>query len=108
MVPRPGHQCAVALDQIVCFGGYGEPTNPNDIWASRDGASGPSSSDAPWSAASPDDVEVRLRRARALLGFPGKGTPRIVTFGGDRERFELPPQENALRIDNDVWKFAPT
>ena len=42
--PRPGHQCVVLINEIVCFGGYGEvpgvppiPANPTDIWTSRDG-----------------------------------------------------------------------
>jgi hypothetical protein len=84
--PRPGHQCVVVLDQIVCFGGYGEvpgvppvAANPTDIWASKDGAT--------W-------TELMLR-------------PSIMTFGGDRERFGLPSEVNAFLIDNDVWRLAP-
>jgi hypothetical protein len=30
-----------------------------------------------------------------------------MTFGGDRERFELPPEQNAQRLENDVWRMGP-
>jgi len=105
--PRPGHQCVVALDQIVCFGGYGEPTNPNDIWASRDGKrwyelEKPAS--PPWRAVDPDDAKYDFD---ALVVRDGPfGLPSILTFGGDRERFELGPEENAKRVDNDVWRLG--
>ena len=33
--------------------------------------------------------------------------PRVLTFGGDRETFDFTDPENYLRIDNDVWTFAP-
>jgi len=36
------------------------------------------------------------------------GLPSILTFGGDRERFELPAEENATRVDNDVWRLGWT
>ena len=108
--PRPGHQCVVALDQIVCFGGYGEPKNPNDIWASRDGKrwlelEKPAS--PPWRAVDPDAREVRLRRARRARRAL-RPRPVHLTFGGDRERFELPAEENAKRVDNDVWRLGWT
>jgi hypothetical protein len=31
----------------------------------------------------------------------------VLTFGGDRETFDVADPENYLRIDNDVWTFAP-
>jgi hypothetical protein len=31
--------------------------------------------------------------------------PSIMTFGGDRERFGLSTEENASRVDNDVWQL---
>jgi hypothetical protein len=33
--------------------------------------------------------------------------PRVLTFGGDRETFDFTDPENYLRVDNDVWTFAP-
>jgi hypothetical protein len=97
----------VALDHIVCFGGYGEPANPNDIWASRNGArwfelEHPAS--PPWRAVNPDKVKYDFD---ALVIREGPfGLPSILTFGGDRERFELPPDVNARRVDNDVWRLG--
>jgi len=104
--PRPGHQCAVVINTIVCFGGYGEPANPSDVWASRDGATWTPVGDAPWDAVSPDDVKYDFD-VLSVAGLSGGGRPAILTFGGDRERFELPPPVNATRVDADVWRFAP-
>jgi hypothetical protein len=30
-----------------------------------------------------------------------------MTFGGDRERFGLPPEANAFLVENDVWRMSP-
>ncbi len=101
---RPGHQCVVVLNHIACFGGYGEPQNPVDFWVSRDGTKwwelgAPFS--PPWRAASSDDVKYDFD---ALVVREKHMLPTIFTFGGDRERFELPPEENVIRVDNDVWR----
>ena len=73
---------------------------------SRDGAHwkelGPPLS-PPWRARSGDDVKYDFD-ALVVKSRPGRWFPAIFTFGGDRERFELPPEENATRIDNDVWR----
>ena len=106
--PRPGHQCVLVLNQIACFGGYGEPQNPNDVSLSADGRRwwrlgrplGP-----PWLASDPDDVKYDFD-ALVIDGVPGSPFPAIFTFGGDRERFELPPAVNAERVDNDVWRVV--
>ena len=34
-------------------------------------------------------------------------TVEIITVGGDRETFDFTDPENYLRVDNDVWSFAP-
>jgi hypothetical protein len=114
--PRPGHQCAVVINQIVCFGGYGEvpgvpaiPANPADMWTSRDGRtwtelSGPAA--PPWNGAGPDAMRYDFD-ALAVSGLGGGLTPSIMTFGGDRERFGLPAAANAFLIENDVWKMSP-
>ncbi len=96
--PRPGHQCAVVFDHIVCFGGFGLPENPMDVWVSPDGASWEQVSDAPWNAQSPDDIKY---------DFEGIAVgDAIFTFGGDRETFDFDDPENYLRVDNDVWRYA--
>jgi hypothetical protein len=114
--PRPGHQCVVLLDQIVCFGGYGEvpgappiPANPTDLWTSRDGKTWvelmPPAS-PPWNGATPADMRYDFD----ALVFSGGGVglrPSIMTFGGDRERFGLPPEANAFLVENDVWRMSP-
>jgi hypothetical protein len=106
--PRPGHQCAVLINQIVCFGGYGEPVNPTDVWASKDGATwtelDPPAS-PPWNT-NADGAKYDFD-ALSVEGGPGGMRPSIMTFGGDRERFELDPWVNATRLDNDVWRLSP-
>ncbi len=114
--PRPGHQCVVLLDQIVCFGGYGEipglppvPANPTDIWASRDGRQWtelmPPAS-PPWNGGSPADMKYDFH-ALVVAGNRAGQRPSIMTFGGDRERFGLPDDVNAFLLDNDVWLLSP-
>jgi hypothetical protein len=114
--PRPGHQCAVLLNNIVCFGGYGEipglppvAANPTDIWASRDGQTWtevmPPAS-PPWNGSSPAAMKYDFH-ALVVSGNRVGQRPSIMTFGGDRERFGLPPEVNAFLLDNDVWLLSP-
>jgi len=114
--PRPGHQCVVVLDQIVCFGGYGEipgvppvAANPMDVWTSKDGATWTelmSPASPPWNAGSPAGIKYDFDAVVISGGRRGL-RPSIMTFGGDRERFGLPSEVNAFLIDNDVWRLAP-
>jgi len=89
----------------VCFGGYGEPVNPTDIWASKDGAAwtklDPPAS-PPWNAA--DGAKYDFD-ALAVEGGRGGLRPSIMTFGGDRERF-VPPFP-IVPLDNEVWRMSP-
>ncbi|MEW6999479.1 hypothetical protein AADZ86_17460 [Colwelliaceae bacterium BS250] len=127
---RPGHQCGVMYEKMVCFGGFGIPFNPTKVWVSNygkqwqpldAGAWGALYSEFDPSAGSEaikydfDIVEVRNKKT---------GEQSIYTFGGDREVFFLPPgipglpepgtpeyQEylalfNFGRVENDVWKFG--
>jgi hypothetical protein len=96
--PRPGHQCAVIYDNIVCFGGFGLPENPMDVWVSPDGVSWEQVSDAPWNAVDPEEVKYDFE------GFAVGDA--IYTFGGDRETFDFTDPDNYLRVDNDVWRYA--
>jgi hypothetical protein len=114
--PRPGHQCVVLINEIVCFGGYGEVpgvpplfANPTDMWTSRDGRTwtelkAPAA--PPWNGQSPADMRYDFD---ALVFSGGRAglRPSIMTFGGDRERFGLPDEVNAFLIENDVWQFSP-
>ena len=114
--PRPGHQCLVLVNQIVCFGGYGEipgappiPANPTDMWSSRDGRTwtelrAPAA--PPWNGVSAADMRYDFD---ALVFSGGRAglRPSIMTFGGDRERFGLPSDVNAFLLENDVWQFGP-
>ena len=114
--PRPGHQCVELLNQIVCFGGYGEvpgappiPANPTDMWTSRDGETWTElqlPAAPPWNGSSPEDMRYDFD---ALVFSGGRAglRPSIMTFGGDRERFGLPSDVNAFLIENDVWQFSP-
>jgi hypothetical protein len=99
---RPGHQCVVVRNQFVCFGGFGLLRNPTDIWVSGDGARWKQVSDAPWNATSPDAVKYDFD----ALATGGR-RPEIFTFGGDRETFDFADPTNYLRVDDDVWRFAP-
>ena len=96
--PRPGHQCAVVYDNIVCFGGFGLPENPMDVWVSPDGATWEQVSDSPWNAVDPEEVKYDFE------GFAVGD--EIFTFGGDRETFDFTDPDNYLRVDNDVWRYA--
>ncbi|HMS62096.1 MAG TPA: hypothetical protein PKD63_07435 [Solirubrobacteraceae bacterium] len=102
--PRPGHQCVVVLDRIVCFGGFGFPVNPVDMWSSRDGATWNPLPDAPWNATSPEQVKYDFD---ALTVRAGGLRPSILTFGGDRETFDFGDPANWLRVDGDVWRYGP-
>jgi len=42
-----------------------------------------------------------------VQGGPGGNRPSIYTFGGERETFNFTDPDNYLRVDNDVWRFAP-
>jgi len=114
--PRPGHQCVVILEQIACFGGYGEvpglppvPANPTDVWTSRDGKTWtelmPPAS-PPWNGGSAADMRYDFD-AIVLSGGRAGLRPTIMTFGGDRERFGLPSEVNAFLVENDVWRLGP-
>ncbi len=107
---RPGHQCQVLLDTIICFGGFGFPTNPfvpahpSDVWISRDGGHWQQVSDAPWNAEGPQDVKYDFD-SLVVQGGPGGLRPSILTFGGDREASFVAP-DPAL-VDDQVWRFSP-
>ena len=40
-----------------------------------------------------------------LVSRPTLDELAILTFGRDHERFELPPEENSTRVDEDVWRI---
>ena len=102
---RPGHKCAVVMDEIVCFGGFGLFANPVDMWSTMDGLSWTDLQQAPWNADNPLDVKYDFD---VVTTSNEGGTPdTIYSFGGDRERFDLPPSENVNLIDNDVWAWGP-
>ena len=114
--PRPGHQCVVILNQIVCFGGYREvpglppvAANPIDIWTSRDGQTWTElmpPAAPPWNGGSPEAMKYDFH-ALVVSGNRAGQKPSIMTFGGDRERFGLPDAVNAFLLDNDVWLLSP-
>jgi hypothetical protein len=103
--PRPGHQCAVVLEQIVCFGGFGLPVNPNDVSASRDGRNWTTLAGPPWNAFDPTQVKYDFD-VLAVSGTRGAPGPAILTFGGDRETFDFGDPLNYTRVDDDVWRFG--
>ena len=103
---RPGHQCAVVLNNFVCFGGFGLLENPQDIWVSKNGADWRQVSDSPWNSTSADDIKYDFDVLVVRGGKRGQ-RPSIFTFGGDRETFDFTDPTNYLRVDNDVWRFSP-
>ncbi|GAA5218822.1 hypothetical protein ACFSJ3_05730 [Corallincola platygyrae] len=102
---RPGHQCAVLYDHIVCFGGFGLPQNPNDIWVSRNGADWKQVDDTPWNALSGDEIKYDFDVLVDKQGYWGQ-RQSLYTFGGDRETFDFSDPNNYLRVDNDVWRYS--
>ena len=103
---RPGHQCAVVLNHFVCFGGFGLLGNPQDVWVSKNGADWRQVSDSPWNSGSADDIKYDFDVLVVRGGKRGQ-RPSIFAFGGDRETFDFTDPTNFLRVDNDVWRFAP-
>ena len=110
--PRPGHQVVVLLNHFILFGGFGlstdptdpfKPSNPMDVWVSRDGANWKQVSDSPWNATSPGEIKYDFD-ALAVKGGKGGLRPSIFTFGGDRETFDFTDPTNYLKVDNDVWR----
>ena len=103
---RPGHQCELLAADIVCFGGFGQPTNPVDMWASEDGATWRELDQSPWGASSPD--QVRYDFDSVVIDDARSGLSAILTVGGDRETFDYTDPLNYTRVDDDVWVFAST
>ena len=111
---RPGHTCDVLRNTMVCFGGFGQsgnpldpfaPSNPADVWVSRNGADWTQLVGEPWNAASPADVKYDYDTIVAPAGRDGRGLA-IYTFGGDRETFDFFDPTQWLNVDNDVWRFS--
>ena len=112
--PRPGHSCDVLRNTMVCFGGFGQsteptdpfkPSNPMDIWTSTDGVEWSQLTDSPWNARGPEDVKYDYDTVVAPAGPDQRGRA-IYTFGGDRETFNFFDPLQWLNVDNDVWRFA--
>lgn len=107
---RPGHQCADAAWEIVCFGGFGLDFlggNPVDTWASVNGRNWRELQGQPWNATGPQEIKYDFDVIATWEQRAGRWVPAIYTFGGDRETFDFADPENPTRIDNDVWRFAP-
>jgi hypothetical protein len=101
--PRPGHKCEVLTGKIICFGGFGLPTNPTDAQWSGSGRSWKTLAGSAWNAQSPDEIKYDFDSSV----IPDKhGRPAIYTFGGDRETFSFGDPTNYLRVDNDVWRLT--
>lgn len=112
--PRPGHTCDALRGRIVCFGGFGQSTDPNDpfapanpmdVWVSRDGASWRMLKGAPWNARGPEEIKYDYDTVVAPVGRWWRGRA-IYTFGGDRETFNFFDPTQWLNVDNDVWRFS--
>lgn len=103
--PRPGHKAAVIEGNIFLFGGFGLPTNPMDVWVSEDGETWEQLSGAPWNAVSPDEIKYDFD-VLAVDSDPSASGPAILSFGGDRENFDMSDPNNFMRVDNDVWRFS--
>ena len=114
---RPGHQCQVVFDTIVCFGGFGfsppppgfppppaPPAHPVDMWVSRDGERWEELRTEPWNATGPAEGKYDFDSLVVRGGFLGLA-PSIYTFGGDREASFT--DANAALVDDEVWRFSP-
>lgn len=118
--PRPGHQVVVADNYFVLFGGFGldpnfdpinnpqhkyVPSNPMDVWVSKNGKDWGVLKNKPWNAPSPADVKYDFD-AVVVKGNNEYMPHAIYTFGGDRETFDFSDFTNYLNVDNDVWRFS--
>jgi hypothetical protein len=101
--PRPGHKCEVLTGKIICFGGFGLPTNPTDAQWSGSGGSWKQLAGNAWNAKSPAEIKYDFDSA---VIRDESGRPAIYTFGGDRETFNFGDPTNYLRVDNDVWRLT--
>lgn len=113
---RPGHQVVVLNNHFILFGGFGlstdasdpfKPSNPMDVWASKNGKDWVQVSDSPWNATSPEEIKYDFDALVARRGWWDWRRPSIYTFGGDRETFDFTDPTNYLNVDNDVWRFSP-
>ena len=108
---RPGHQCVIADNQFVLFGGFGlDPNNPFgannpiDAWVSQDGLNWEMLAAPPWNATESMEIKYDFD---ALVDFDmTENRTYIYSFGGDRETFNFADPTNYLNIDNDVWRFC--
>jgi hypothetical protein len=112
---RPGHQVVVLNNYFVLFGGFGlsidpgdpfKPSNPMDVWVSKNGKHWVQVSDSPWNAATPGEIKYDFDALVIREGW-FRGRSSIYTFGGDRETFDFMDLNNYLNVDNDVWRFSP-
>jgi len=112
---RPGHQVVVLKNYFVLFGGFGlstdpndpfKPSNPMDVWVSKNGKHWIQVSDSPWNAATPEEIKYDFDALVIRKGW-FRGRSSIYTFGGDRETFDFTDLNNFLNVDNDVWRFSP-
>ena len=101
--PRPGHKCEVLQGKIICFGGFGLPTNPTDAWWSGSGRTWKKFTGTAWNAKSGDEIKYDFDSA---VIRDRRGKAAIYTFGGDRETFDFTDPTNYLRVDNDVWRLS--
>ena len=89
--------------KIICFGGFGLPTNPTDAQWSRIRALWKKLAGNAWNAQSPDEIKYDFDSA---VIRDKRGRPAIYTFGGDRETFDFDDPDNYMRVDNDVWRLT--
>ena len=101
--PRPGHQCEPLVDEVVCFGGFGLIENPMDHWRTTAGDDWQRLDGTPWNVTSQDQVKYDFDS----IVVQTEAGPAVFTFGGDRETFDFSDPDNWLRVDDDVWTFAP-
>ena len=83
---RPGHQCGVIGGTFICFGGFGLPENPVDVWTSEDGADWQLLTTPPWNARSGEDIKYDFD---IIVIDDADAGSAIYTFGGDRETFDF-------------------
>ena len=95
-----GHPGSDWTKSVTCYA-----ESPDGIrWRALDPPASP-----PWRASSPLEIKYDFD----IVVTKERGSRRAIhAFGGDRETFGFPPPsplefEDDLRVDNDVWRFAP-
>ena len=104
--PRPGHQCVVVMDRIVCFGGFGVAGQPGGhVGQPRRGARGRGCPTRRGTRPSPDQVKYDFDALAVRAGGRAPVDPDVRRRPGDVRLRR--PGRTGCGVDGDVWRYGP-